>query len=224
MELRRHALAILASAFVFAPSLVFAASANLVANPGFEQTRVVDHIKAKEGFAFDCQIVKRTDKAVAVKTRAATVTWDLDRIEGITKRNVVAGWTFYEIVLPINDVADEKQGHRSSRSFRFQTDKGKGFLHSTPFAVQAGKQYELSVWVKGTGQASAELLWWTKYDADEVEMCKHHQDIVPAAKAGAEWVRIGKTFSAPEGATKAYVRLVAEAADVWLDNVSVVER
>ena len=194
---------------------------NLVANAGFEDVKVMDHITAKAGFGFDCEIVKSGDKLVMAKTRAATIPWERKDIEKITKRDTPSGWIFYEIVLPVVDVVDKTQGHASGKSFKFETKKGKGFLHSAPFDVAAGKKYELSGWVKGQGKASLELLWWTKYSEDEIEMCKHHQDIVPAVQGTGKWTRTGKVFTAPEGATRAYVRLVGEGADVWLDDVAV---
>ena len=194
---------------------------NLIANPGFEQIKVVDHIVAKAGFGFDCQIVKSTDKVVTAKTRAASIPWERKDIEKITKRDVPASWTFYEIVLPVADVADKAQGHASGKSFKFETKKGKGFLHSAPFDVAAGNEYELSGWVRGQGRASLELLWWVKYSEDEIEMCKHHQDIVPPVQASDKWARAAKVFTAPEGATRAYVRLVGEGAGVWFDDIAV---
>ena len=202
----------------------FGQANNLVPNPGFEKIKVMDHIQAKAGFGFDCEIVKRDDEKVMAKTRAATIPWELKNIEKISKRDTADGWTFYEIVLPVADVVDKKEGHASATCLKLETKKGKGFLHSAAFDVSAGTTYELSGWVKGKGKASLEFLWWVKYSDDEIEMCKHHQDIVPPVQASDKWERTAKLFTAPEGATKAYVRLVGEEADVCFDDISVLAK
>ena len=203
------------------PQSSSAASPNLVANPGFEQIKVVDTIKPKDGLAFDCEIVKRDGPTLQVRTRAATVPWKMEHIEKIGKRDTAQGWVFYEIKLPVADVIDKSTGHGGGKGLKLAADKGKGFMHSTPFAVAAGKSYEVSAWVKGKGKATLHVLWWAKYTDEEIEMCKHHLDATAAVQASGEWRQVGKTFAAPEGATKAYVRLVGEGADVWFDDVSV---
>ncbi len=207
-----------------AATLGYAQGKNLVPNPGFEEIQIVDHVKQKDGLEFDCQVVQREGDTIYVKTRAATVPKKTADIEKITKRNTAAQWTFYEIKLPVADVLDTSQGHRSAKSLKLATTRGKGFMHSAVFDVAAGKRYEVSAWIKGKGKATLHMLWWTKYTAEEIGMCKHHLDATDTVQATSEWQPVRKTFQAPEGATKAYVRLIAEDGDVWFDDVSVMEQ
>jgi len=200
---------------------------NLVPNGSFEQVEQVDTITAKAGFTFECKILEDKPDDVKVKVAGADdpIPWKKKDIAKFGKKTVPAGWpwkgwNFHEIVLPVTYEVDQGTARDGKNSLKFACKKGKGFMHSAAFPVKAKRQYTIAAWIKGKGKVSLELLWWAKYGDDEIAMCKHHRDIVvKPTQASGGWQRIMGRVTSPEDATKAYVRIVGEEDDVWIDNV-----
>jgi hypothetical protein len=138
-------------------------------------------------------------------------------------RKVPAQWRFYVIALDALDSADTAEKHEGATSFQMAlNEKGKGFLHSAAFDVTAGTTYQVSAWIKGQGALAFEVLWWVSYP-EPIQMCEHHRDFQEQpTDATAEWKEVKAPFTAPEGATKAYLRLVGTKGNLWIDDVKVV--
>jgi len=130
------------------------------------------------------------------------------------------GWTFFVIEEPVKGVVLTSGAKDGSACFEIQTDDGRGFLHSDPFAVTAGAKLNVSAWVKGAGEGAIEILWWKKYDDDTVVESAHHRDVVKEFKASSSWQQVGATADIPEDAKFAYIRLVAKGKNVCFDGVS----
>ncbi|MBM4083128.1 MAG: hypothetical protein FJ278_25700, partial [Planctomycetes bacterium] len=194
--------------------------ASLVPNPSFEDVETVDTITAKTGFTFEGKVLKEEKDQILVRVAGGTeVPWKRENIEKTGKKDNPKGWTFHVIQLPVADSLDKAGGRTGKQSFKLAIEKqgGKGFLHSAAFAVKPGAKYNVSAWIKGSGAGSVEVLWWEKYDLDEkkeIAMSKRHRDVVEPKKATADWQRITGSFTAPEDAAKAYVRLVGLDGDV----------
>jgi hypothetical protein len=133
-------------------------------------------------------------------------------------------WRFFELAPPsrISFIPpDEKQGGSVTIT------GGKCFFHSPPFDVQAGRSYRISLVVKGdgAGKVSAGFLWWKTYSDDHMEMARPHwtrpEDDGPPV--GAEALSRSVVFTAPEGATRGYVRFVVAAGSVTITGVEVAE-
>ncbi len=130
------------------------------------------------------------------------------------------GWTFFVIEEPVKGVVVTSGAQDGSQCFEIQTDDGRGFLHSDPFAVRSGSNLNISVWVKGAGEGAIEILWWQKYDDDTVVESAHHRDVAKTFTASSSWQQVSASASVPEDAKFAYVRLVAKGKNVSFDNVS----
>lgn len=130
------------------------------------------------------------------------------------------GWTFFVIEEPVKGVVATSGAKDGSACFEIQTDDGRGFLHSDPFAV-SGSSVNVRVSVKGSGEGAVEILWWKKYDDDTVVESDHHRDVLKTFNASASWQEISGTASVPADAKFAYIRLVAKKANVSFDAVSV---
>ena len=102
---------------------------------------------------------------------------------------------------------------------------GRAFLHSAAFDVEAGQTYQVSVEATGDGKISTGLLWWKAYSEDERAMAQPHwSQMEEPAQAGDEAQTVTATFEAPEGATRAYLRLEATDGSVTMNNVSVTQQ
>lgn len=130
-------------------------------------------------------------------------------------------WTFFVIEEPVKGAVLTSGAQDGNACFEIQTNDGRGFLHSDPFAVTPGSKLNVSVWAKGAGEGAVEILWWKKYDNDTVVESDHHRDALKTFTASSSWQQISTTASAPEDAKFAYIRLVAKKANVSFDNVSV---
>ena len=130
-------------------------------------------------------------------------------------------WTFFVIEEPVKGVVVTSGAKDGSACFEIQTDDGRGFLHTDPFAVSASGKLNVSVSVKGAGEGAVEILWWKKYDDDTVIESEHHRDVLKTFNASSSWQEVSATASAPADAKFAYIRLVAKKANVSFDNVSV---
>lgn len=139
------------------------------------------------------------------------------------RRMVPSGWRFYVIVMPASDSVDNAIKRTGKYSFKFTVgEKGKAFLHSPAFDVEPGQAYRISAWVRGKGALAIEMLWWQSY-LKPLIMSKHHRDAMkkPVKASEKQWKRVEVTFTAPNDAKRAYVRLVATNGDVWVDDVEV---
>ena len=161
-------------------TMIFAQSANLVANPSFE-------------------------------TGGASIGQDYNQ----------NGWTFFVIEEPVKGVVATSGAKEGSACFEIQTDDGRGFLHSDVFAVPGSTSLQVRVSVKGAGEGAVEILWWKKYDNDTVVESDNHRDVLKTFNASSSWQEVTGTASVPADAKFAYIRLVAQKANVSFDDISV---
>ena len=70
------------------------------------------------------------------------------------------GWRFHDVVRPAS-ISVVRKGVRSGAVAAALSTKGVGraFLHSKPFPVQPGRQYDVSAWAKGKGRVGLQLIW-----------------------------------------------------------------
>ena len=130
------------------------------------------------------------------------------------------GWTFFVIAEPVKGSFSE-EARTGKRSYRMKAgEKGEGFLHSTVFEVEPGRKYRFSVWVKGSGIAGVEVLWWKVYDGIAIPS-EHHRDSSEDLKCSAEWRMVTLEVTAPKDARKAYLRLRGKGGEVLFDDASV---
>jgi len=122
-----------------------------------------------------------------------------------------SSWWYYQIVLPSSA---EKQGDAVT------LEGGKTFLHSSPFAVEAGKTYAVQLSASGTGKLSIEILWWAEYGEETgAKMASPHRVVLVEPKAVMGDMKAFKgEAAAPEGATAAYIRIVAEDGTVTVTS------
>lgn len=130
------------------------------------------------------------------------------------------GWTFFVIEEPAKGgVTNEAQD--GNACFEIRAEGGRGFLHSDPFPVKPSFNLNISLWIKGSGEAAVEILWWKEYNDDIVIASDRHRDVLKTADAFAEWKKLTMQAGVPEDARFAYIRLIARKADVAFDDISV---
>ncbi len=133
---------------------------------------------------------------------------------------VIPGWFFYVIEAP---AAMEVVSARSYERYALLSG-GHGFMHSAAFDVTPGQKYTATAWIRGTGHLDLGVLWWAAYGDGHAEMVTPHWEHMKVpAQAADEWQRISATYTAPEGATRAYLRLVVGGGEVHIDQVRIVE-
>ncbi len=124
-------------------------------------------------------------------------------------------WIWHEIVLPSEARVDEQAKSMTLIG-------GKTFLHSGTFDVQPGASYAITLKAAGTGKVSVECLWWKRYEEAAIEMTEPHRTISRTpVEVTAEGIKVDVHDTAPEGATKAYIRIVVEGGEVTLSEPSV---
>ncbi|MCK4965452.1 hypothetical protein KAS50_00395 [bacterium] len=130
------------------------------------------------------------------------------------------GWTYFAIEEPAEGkiVGNAKDG---KSCFEIRTQKGRGFLHSDVFPVEASSDLTISVWTKGNGKAAVEVLWWKEYNDDIVNESEHHRDVLKEFDAAGKWKQINISAKVPKDAKFAYIRLTAKGGNICFDNIIV---
>jgi hypothetical protein len=124
-------------------------------------------------------------------------------------------WIWHQIVLPSEASAD-KQAKSMTLS------GGKTFLHSGTFDVKPGASYAITLRAAGTGKVSVECLWWKRYEQAAIEMTEPHRTIPRTpVEVTADGIKVDVRDTAPEGAAKAYIRIVVEEGEVTLSEPNV---
>ncbi len=133
---------------------------------------------------------------------------------------VIPGWFFYAIEAP---AAMEVVSARAHDRYALLSG-GHGLMHSAAFDVTAGQKYTATAWMRGTGHLDLGVLWWAACGDGHAEMATPHcEHMKVPAQAADEWQRISATYTAPEGATRAYLRLAVGGGEVHVDQVRIVE-
>jgi len=97
---------------------------------------------------------------------------------------------------------------------------GRTFLHSSRFAVTAGKTYRIAFKAKGDGKVSPGLLWWKpEFGMAEPHWTRPEQPLA----AEAAWKDFTVEFPASPESTEVYVRFEVTAGSATISSVSVVE-
>ncbi|MFC1558025.1 hypothetical protein ACFL40_01580 [candidate division KSB1 bacterium] len=130
------------------------------------------------------------------------------------------GWTFFVIEEPAEGkiTGNAKDG---KSCFEIRVQKGRGFLHSDVFPVEASSDLSVSVWVKGSGKTAVEVLWWKEYNGDIVNESEHHRDVLKKFEPSDSWEEINLSARIPKDAKYAYIRLAAEGGNICFDNIVV---
>lgn len=133
------------------------------------------------------------------------------------------GWQFYIIASHAEGYCDESKASSGKRSFKFSLrEGGKAFLHSHAFDVEPSAQYKVRLLACGGGIISVEMLWWQSYPEPLVQLKRHRDAAKGEIKLTEKWQLVEATFTAPEDAKRAYLRIIARDGDVWVDDVEVV--
>ena len=133
---------------------------------------------------------------------------------------VIPGWFFYVTEAP---AAMEVVSARSYERYALLSG-GRGFMHSAAFDVTAGQEYTATAWIRGTGHLDLGVLWWAAYGDGHAEMVTPHWEHMKVpAQAADDWQRISATYTAPEGATRAYLRLAGGGGEVHVDQVRIIK-
>ncbi len=133
---------------------------------------------------------------------------------------VIPGWFFYAIEAP---AAMEVVSVREYGRYALLSG-GHGFMHSAAFDVTGGQEYTATAWIRGTGQLDLGVLWWAAYGDSHAEtVTPHCEHMKVPGQAADEWQRLSATYTAPEGATRAYLRLAVGGGEVHVDQVRIIE-
>jgi len=117
-----------------------------------------------------------------------------------------SSWVPYQINSPYEAKLDAAAG-------KITLTGGKTFLHSSKFAVSAGKAYAIGLQAEGKGKVSVECLWWTA----DGGMTEPHRTIPvePVELKGEPKALEGKA-TAPTNAATLYIRAVVEDGTITL--------
>ncbi|MFA4029900.1 MAG: hypothetical protein GDYSWBUE_001209 [Candidatus Fervidibacterota bacterium] len=179
-----------------------------------EAKRMPNQITNLSSFAFGA-----VEKAVNLISNSS---FEMLKRVGTTAKPMPDGWQLYIIALPAEGYCDEAKAVSGKRSFKFSlSEKGKAFLHSHAFDVEPNAQYRIRLFSCGSGVISAEMLWWQSYPAPLMQS-KRHRDAKEEIKLTDKWQQVEATFTAPEDAKRAYLRIAARDGDVWVDDVEVI--
>ena len=100
---------------------------------------------------------------------------------------------------------------------------GRAFLHSDAFDVTPGDTYRVTLKAGGDGQISAGLLWWRQYTDERIRMAEPHwAQMDEPAQATDKANTVRATFTAPDKAKRAYLRLVVTDGEVTIQDVRVI--
>ncbi len=129
---------------------------------------------------------------------------------GDFESGLVEGWLTDVIVGPVEFSVNGDIVHGGGGALLLAMGQsGRGIVRSPAFAVEAGKQYRISVWAAAEGAPAdmvyARIHWWAGEpgvaSAEEIKADTEH------AGGSFEWRELAATVTAPADAVKATIRL-----------------
>ena len=123
-----------------------------------------------------------------------------------------SSWMWYQINGPSEAKLD-------SAAKTITLTGGKTFLHSSKFAVKAGRKYRVDLTAQGKGKVQIEFLWWT---AEGGMASTHDMVAVEPTELKDGENKLGAVVTAPENAAEAYIRVVVMDGTATVSAPSVV--